>query len=41
MLNAFFWYTGFVFWILVATGATCFVVAEASDRSVRRRRLGP
>jgi len=39
MLDAFFWYTGFVFWILVAAGAACFVAADANDRNVRRRRL--
>ena len=37
MLDAFFWYTGFAFWILVAAGAACFMASEASDRSVRRR----
>ena len=30
MLDAFFWYTGFVFWILVAAGAACFAAADAS-----------
>jgi len=38
MLNAFFWYTGLVFWISVAAGGACLLVADMSDRSVRRRR---
>ena len=40
MVDAFFWYTGLVFWILIAVGAAGFMAAEASDRSIRRRRLG-
>jgi hypothetical protein len=41
MLDAFLWYTGFVFWILVAIGAACFAAADANDRSIRRRDLRP
>ena len=37
MLDAFFWYTGLVFWISIAAGAVCLLIADASDRSVRGR----
>ena len=36
MIDAFFWYTGLVFWILVAAAAACIVAADANDRGVRR-----
>jgi hypothetical protein len=36
MIDAFFWYTGVVFWILAAAAAALFIAAEASDRSIRR-----
>jgi len=41
MVDAFFWYTGLVFWISVFAAIACFAAADASDRNVRRRRLGP
>jgi len=41
MLDAIFWYTGLAFWIVVAAGTACFVVADAIDRNATRRRLGP
>jgi hypothetical protein len=37
MIDAFFWYTGLVFWIAIAAGAACLLMADASDRSVRSR----
>ena len=37
MIDAFFWYTGLVFWISIAAGTTCLLIADARDRSVRRR----
>jgi hypothetical protein len=37
MVDAFFWYTGFVFWISIVMGAACLLVADANDRKVRRR----
>jgi len=37
MIEAFFWYTGLLFWIAIAAGTTCLLIADASDRSVRRR----
>jgi hypothetical protein len=36
MIDSIFWYTGLVFWISVAAGVACFLIADASDRSVRR-----
>jgi hypothetical protein len=40
MIDAFFWYTGLVFWISFAAGAACLLMADASDRGVRRRTTG-
>ena len=37
MIDAFFWYTGLAFWLLVAVGAVTLLAADASDRSVRHR----
>jgi hypothetical protein len=40
MIDAFFWYTGLVFWILVAAGGVSFLVVDASDRRVKHRKQG-
>jgi hypothetical protein len=40
MVDAFFWYTGLVFWISVLAGVACIAAAAANDHTVRRRRLG-
>jgi hypothetical protein len=37
MVDAFFWYTGLAFWILVAVGAITLLAADASDRNFRHR----
>ena len=39
MIDAFFWYTGLVFWISVFAAIACFAAADASDRTVRHRSL--
>jgi len=39
MVDAFFWYTGLVFWISVFAAVACFAAADASDRKVRHRSL--
>jgi hypothetical protein len=40
MIDAFFWYTGLVFWISFAAGAACLLIVDVSDRSVRHRTTG-
>jgi hypothetical protein len=37
MIAALFWYTALVFWISVAAGAACLLIAHASDRSITQR----
>jgi hypothetical protein len=37
MIDAFFWYTGAVFWILIAAGTAFLLAVDANDRSVRHR----
>jgi hypothetical protein len=36
VIDALFWYTGLVVWILIAFGAVSTFVVEAHDRSVLR-----
>ena len=40
MIDAFFWYTGLVFWILVAAGGISWLAVDASDRRITYRRQG-
>jgi hypothetical protein len=37
MIDALFWYTGLVCWILIVFGAVSTLVVEALDRSIVRR----
>ncbi len=37
MIDALFWYTGLVVWILIVFGAVSTLVVEAHDRSVLTR----
>jgi hypothetical protein len=37
MIDALFWYTGLVAWILIVFGAVSTLVVEAHDRSIVRR----
>jgi hypothetical protein len=40
MIDAFFWYTGVVVWILIAFNCVSTLVIEAHDRSIMRRNDG-
>jgi hypothetical protein len=37
MMDAFFWYTGVVAWILIVLAGGLLLAADAHDRSVQRR----
>jgi hypothetical protein len=40
MVDAFFWYSGFVFWLVATTVAACFIAADINDHwCIKRERL--
>jgi len=40
MIDAFFWYTGLLFWILLTAVVVSSLAVDASDRHVRHRKQG-